>query len=94
MKVFFGGKRDEVGKYIRKNKAEFYQWVICYEFFDASREASSSGVWYCAGIVFGFESIILSASTWADPTLGVKTTGLVQIIVTLMPGNANFVSNL
>jgi hypothetical protein len=25
MKVFFGGKRDEVGKYIRKNKAEFYQ---------------------------------------------------------------------
>jgi hypothetical protein len=28
------------------------------------------------GIVFGFESIILSASTWADPTLCVKTTGL------------------
>jgi hypothetical protein len=48
----------------------------------------------CGGIVFGFESIILSASTRADPTLGVKTTGLVQNLLTLMPGNANFVRNL
>jgi len=46
------------------------------------------------GIVFGFESIIWSACTRADPTLGVKTTGLVQNLLTLMPGNANFVRNL